>query len=150
MILQKSPNKWSCVACSFAMTLNVTLDDIVQNLMHDGSEILWEDLPTPQSRRAFQVQELVVYAYTLGFSVTRLDFTPASGPDSTHVYTSNHTQFVEQVMRDTPGVLLGKGLQNPHAVAWNGYEVYDPSNGVYTLPSHLFRPTSFLAIEKRL
>ena len=43
MILQRSPNAWSCMPTAFAMAVNAPVEDLILSIGHDGSEKTWPD-----------------------------------------------------------------------------------------------------------
>lgn len=66
MYLQTQPNKWSCLPTALANALRDDVRIYWDYLGHDGSEIVWPELPEPQCRRGFHIQEMVDLAYKLG------------------------------------------------------------------------------------
>lgn len=144
--LIKSPNRWSCLPCSFAMCCGVSLTPFLDRLGHDGSEIKWPDLGEPRQRRAFHIQECIRVCLGYGLRVVPIEFRPRATADGTRFYSIDNSDFANQFMQDCTGVLTGKGQQHFHAVAWNGYKVYDPAGAIYDLPSHIFTPSIFWAV----
>jgi len=62
MLKQKQPNGWSCLPTSFAMCLDISVEDIFNWLEHDGSQIVFPERVEPFNRRAFHPQELIDYS----------------------------------------------------------------------------------------
>ena len=77
MRLQQSPIRGTCLPTSFAMAMGIPVADIFAALGHDGSEVLWPDLPEPTCQRGFHVQELIRLAVKCGWSVTPIERTGA-------------------------------------------------------------------------
>src|ERR1043165_661673 len=81
MKLLNSPNRWSCLPTAFAMCLDVEVQDILNWLQHDGSDIIWPELHEPYKRRSFGVSEMIDYCF---FNKNRLvhciDFHPVLAP----------------------------------------------------------------------
>lgn len=130
----KSPNRWSCLATSFAMVLDVPLEELIEEIGHDGSEVIFPDLPEPLRRRAFHVQELIDCAIRRGVSVTPIEGLPAASPDSRHTITlpqRDPSRRLRDYLVFHKGVLTGLSQSgNPHAVAWLGDDrcYYDPKD----------------------
>lgn len=57
-------SEFSCLLDCFAFALNTTSSTLTQLLRHDGSEIIYPDLPEPFCRRGFDVFELMNAAIT--------------------------------------------------------------------------------------
>jgi hypothetical protein len=137
MILQRSPNRWSCLVSSFAMALGVPIRELIIIVGHDGSEIIWPELPEPSRRRAHHPQEMIYAASILGFSVTPFEAFPCSvgkvGADPFLVpMIIPAEERMPRIMSGAIGVLTGETPRGQaHAVAWDGYRVLDPSGLVY-------------------
>ncbi len=148
MKLIESPNKWSCLPCSFAMAIGISLNEMIARIGHDGSDVIWPHLPEPLKRRAFHIQECVVASLHLQFSVTELQFNPCLTPDGTS-FSDVTTCDIHKFMTVSKGVLLGKGRQHGHAVAWDGAYIYDPSGIVYSAENQdTFLAHSYYMVQK--
>jgi hypothetical protein len=113
------PN-WNCLPRAFARVLDISYDEIMERVGHDGSEIIWEGLSDPWGRRAFHIGELINAAWSLGYSVTPFEWTLESAPmDSVEPYVQQNQLAVAAVMKSYDGVAIGY-LRNGtrHAVAW--------------------------------
>ncbi len=151
MKLQKSPNRWSCLPTSFAMALNVSVDAVVVQLGHDGSEIVWPSQPEPYRRRGFHVQELILLSWHLGYSVTPFEACPVSQsrPDASPieiVLVEPVAQRMSSVMRGCVGVVTGE-TRLGQAHAWDGESCCDPNGTTYGIEN--FRMMCFWAIKSR-
>jgi hypothetical protein len=80
MQLMKQPNRWSCLTTSFAMVLNITYDELIKEIGHDGSKLMWPDLPDPMCRQSFHIQELILCCYRRGLAVIPFEIYPIAGP----------------------------------------------------------------------
>lgn len=133
LILQK--NRWSCVVTSFAMVLDVPVLSILEIVKHDGSEIYWPELPEPNCRRGFHIQEMIDVCYLLGALVTPFQARPTSISAGANFLRIPQT-FVSPEERITraltkKGILIGETLDGQkHAVAWDGERVFDPAGGI--------------------
>jgi hypothetical protein len=61
---------WGCMATSFAMAYDMTLDEFYQSVGHDGSEIVYPELPEPMRRRGVHPNECVLVGLQNGCAVT--------------------------------------------------------------------------------
>lgn len=110
----------------------------------------------------FHLQEMIEYTLRTGRSVTPIEFFPSSlVPTNSGDYDrgmiheinfkEGNVSRVLRYMKDGFGVLLGKSKRFDHAVAWNGYRIFDPKGKCYLLSeaeSHNFQPHTFLLILK--
>src|SRR5260221_108718 len=78
MNLQKQPNRWSCLPTAFAMVLDISVKEVITEIGHDGSEIVYPNLEEPKCRRAFHIQELIDFAISIGVSVVPIEPLPSS------------------------------------------------------------------------
>lgn len=150
MRLITKPNPWSCILSAFAMALDVSNEDLIELLRHDGSETIFPGLPEPACRRGFHIQELIHVAIYLNKTVTPYELVPAIAPTplmdfSTarwHAIGSTHRKvFFEQLINWERGVITGRTPTTNHAVAFDKRVIYDPDGRQF--------PFSFEACEKR-
>lgn len=133
------------------MVTQTTVESVFGYLGHDGSEILWPDLPEPLKRRAFHIEEMQYAAYHYGWCLVPyylgVNYCPL--PDSKVAEYDFRDKF-KLALRNYDGILLGNyvGRSNQHAVAWNAKEqrIYDPSN--HYAPLEAFDPESFHAARR--
>jgi hypothetical protein len=139
MILQKSPNKWSCLPTAVAMAIGVPVESLIRDIGHDGSQIIFPELKDPFCRRGFDFTDisLALLKHRLSCTIlhTFIDVTP-NGIDHYQVDHSDATwsiikdfsyySYVLCLIRDTRG----------HAVA------YDPGIGVYDSKTQSCYPLS--------
>jgi hypothetical protein len=130
------PNKWSCLPTCLAMALDLELPDVFERIGHDGSEILWSDLPDPQRRRAFAYEEIIpICLDELVYPVLITKIAEYKPLDTSVdvVHTIDHSGLIHRAMEKRDGILLGMpvGANNHHAVAWCASEgkCYDPDGG---------------------
>lgn len=132
MLLQSSPNAWSCLAASFATVLELPFSELIYRIGHDGSWIPpeWCHLTDPLCRRAFHIQEMIRVAGDFGFAVTPIEPRPmlSAGPETVEVpIVNNKFSLTAQV-----GVLTGALKDGRrHAVVWNLTTILDPSYLIY-------------------
>lgn len=153
MILQRSPNGWSCVPTAFAMCLEHKVEHLLTWLDHDGSEIIWPYLPEPYCRRGFHIQEMILIAHVLGFTCTPFEALPlscpvgAKKPYEVQMGETPNDRMIK-LLTDNWGVLTGIGKSGkPHAVAWDGFKIHDPNYSIYDITS--FTLETFWQIRKK-
>lgn len=150
MMTQISPNRWSCLPTSFAIALDIPVKEIIERIGHDGSEVVWPQLPEPKCRRCFHIQELIYVSWKLGFSVTPFEPMPQlQGCESVQpIRVDPPVKELANVLEASPGVITGKTLRGqPHAVAWDRSSCYDPNGTIYKLEN--FYLGCFWAIKSR-
>lgn len=149
MKLVESPNRWSCLPCSFAMALDISLSEMLGRIGHSGDAIVWPDLPEPLRRRTFHIQECTAVCLYLGFGVTEYQFGPMLTADGINVLEITPLIDIAKLMSVSKGVLIGKGRKRGHAVAWDGKHVFDPLGMVYDIENQsMFTPSSYFLVNK--
>lgn len=135
MQLQIAPNRWSCLPTSFAMVLDIPLEQIITMIGHNGSAILWPDFEEPFCRRAFHIQELIDCCNQLDYAVTLIEAMPISEVKGRYFQQPLSVERFYNHLSGTRGILTGVGrrLGNPHAVAWDGFNIFDPVGEIYPL-----------------
>jgi len=138
MELITGTNYWNCALAAAAMTMDVELDDLIELIGHDGSEIINPDYKDPANRKGFHMQEIISAAIELGFAVTPIEARPVQkvfedDNQPYEVYTLGRAEkrFQNHLLQ-SKGILVGlnpSGLY--HAVAWDGEEIYDPVGRIY-------------------
>lgn len=146
MQLHPPTRPWSCILDAFAMAMDIHPNYIINELGHDGSEILWPGNDDPYCRRGFHIQELIAIAIKNGYSVTEVQTKPLSAPSIVDNMAGHKIINVLDVMRGNKGVILMQG----HAVAWDGVKVYDPRGMTYDTVGdfesfYLIRPTAAIS-----
>jgi hypothetical protein len=146
-------NNWSCLPQAFATALDITFDEFVDLIGHDGSIELWPHLPDPLCRRGFTIQECIKACLGLGYAVTPIAITykhrSTSDIEPLNMYDRD---FFNAQVRISKGVLTGATKKCHHAVAYiNGY-VYETSGSIYpfdsTQPFHNFIPECLWRIDR--
>lgn len=128
MILQISPNAWSCLPTAFAMCLDVPTQKVIEAIGHDGSEVIFEDYPDPMCRRGFHTSELMDYCLRVhGLYVSLI-------PLSVRLWTKDNKAYHDLYKDENIDERLAFYLSNKravvleptHAIAYDGHELYDP------------------------
>lgn len=138
----KGGNGWSCLPCAFAMVLDLSVEELIKMLGHDGSA---EPYPAyPGQKAGFHEQECIEVAQQLGYACTPIEIVPQimpmpGGPMRPIWFSTSDASFEEanwqrfiRHLNGSRGVLTGvKQHINSskvlgHAVAWDGENIYDP------------------------
>ena len=119
---------------AMAMVLDKSTEELISRIGHDGSEIVFPDLPEPAKRRGFHIQEFISMILESKFAMTEIAVLPCSTPDGVHEYPINFPNFEQRFldfMHIVPGIITGSAAKWGHAVAWNGWRIYDPLGEIY-------------------
>jgi hypothetical protein len=145
--LQKKHERWQCAVTSFAMALDCPVVDLMLALGHDGSEIIYPDLPEPSNRHGHNIYELIQVALDMGYAVTPVPLKPAIVPacDRTREFVignekENSMRFVRNLLTSR-GIIECYGPRGPHVVAYDNGVICDPEGDVF--------PYSIEACEER-
>jgi len=147
-MLQKKPNRWSCSVTAFAMALHLPVEQLIDEIGHDGSEKIFTHLPEPMCRRGFHAQELIQVAWTNGYACTPIEmypmlkcepFTghpPRPGLPLEHsVLFGSDTRANEDrfstAVKATRSVIEGIGCRCHHAVYCQYGQIWDPDGDRY-------------------
>lgn len=150
MKLVRKPNRWSCLPTAFSIVYDIPLEVVIERIGHDGSAILWPDLPEPLCRQGFIIEELQYVALTfkevLVPFVPRICFNSLGDPARPKCFLE-FPKF-EDILKRYNGILTGEyvGSTAAHAVAWNAKEevIYDPDGRLSKLQD--FQPDGFHAV----
>jgi hypothetical protein len=128
------------------MALDISLEEALKLIGHDGSDIWWPELPEPLRRRSFHIQEMVDLAYRLGKAVIPIEASPTVCPQlggPVKPVPMPDVLRIQQYMVGNVGVLTGMGVVGRHAVAWDGSCVLDPCS-----VTQEFRPDTFYLVKE--
>ena len=81
MELKAQRNRWSCLLTAMSMVLDVDEELLISELGHDGSAIIFENLPEPYCRRSFHIQEFVYLCYYRNIALIGIEPCPVGGVD---------------------------------------------------------------------
>ena len=143
MKLLKQPNRWSCLPTAFAMLLDITVEEVVVALGHDGSELIYPGHSEPYCRRSFHIQEMIDVCLLRNIGIVQIERAPVSEALGATYNVPVPKARMEFYLSKFPGVLIGVGSISgkPHAVAWNGSKIFDPNGTTYPLSN--FKPDLF-------
>lgn len=133
---QTKPERWLCMATAFAIALELPLEDFLFLVGHDGSDILFPELPEPQCRRGHHIQECIDVAIKLNKTATPIELVPAiKGPKGNIIIAYGNSpqgnlERFRSVVENCRGVIEG---QVPggcfHALAFDRGTIINPDNG---------------------
>jgi len=149
MKLQKAPINHTCLATSFAMVLGVDAEDLISRCLNPHI-VLWPQLEVPQCYRGSHIQEMIDYAWAMGYGVTEIQAMPmfgALGCTETFPMTNNKAlmERIKEYLVNNMGVITSP----THAVAFYGDAVYDPKGMMYPIEEYTDTIQSLYLVEKR-
>lgn len=137
------------------MVLEMSLERMLDRIGHDGSEIIYPDLPEPRCRRSFHVQECLQVLDALGYAATAFDAIGMLVTDDVHQTEISFATDFENHLQTSNGVIMGQGCHNRHAVAIADKMIYDPNGYEYdwdSLIDHInrgvFIPQTFYKVKE--
>jgi len=121
---------------AFAMALEIPVGELLEELGHDGSELVFPNLPEPACRRGFHIQELVHVALRRGFALTPVELFPvlesADGKQTQAIlYRDNNWKRFADILTASRGVIDGAGFRFRHMVAYDRGRIFDPKGHIY-------------------
>jgi hypothetical protein len=143
-------NNWSCLPKAFALALAVPFEQVIKQVGHDGSELIWKELSGNKQRRSFHLQEMIDVGLYYGYAVIVIERQPCSLPydhDGMPFLLPKGKDRFMSYLRNHSGVLIGKTITgNPHAVMWDGKQIVDPNGFIYPLGQ--FNPSLFCIVQQ--
>lgn len=163
MRLLTQPNCWTCCATAYAMLMDLTIEDVFHEAGHDGSEIVFPELPEPACHRGHVPYEFTEQALLFGYALTQFNVNTsayhallvldnisttyfAKGLAAHHatietwyrpICSEEHGLHVLDVMmRKYDLMILGDNGKHCHYVAWDHKEslIYDPAGRTLLQP----------------
>jgi len=136
MLLLQRPEPWMCMPVAFAMALEMSVDELLAALGHDGSKISFPNLPEPACRQGFHVQEFIHVALRRGLAVTPVELFPVlASADERHtqtiLYLDNNWKRFADAIAASRGVIDGSGRRFGHMVAYDHGRIFDPKGHEY-------------------
>ena len=132
--LQKSKVKNTCLLVSFAMAMDVPQNELLNIIHGDANEIWWPRQLEPQCRRGHHIQEIIDVAWiNYNKHIIEIQANPTLGKLGEipkEIYTPQDAKNrMQHYLSTTQGVIVVP----THAVAWDGYNVYDPKGTIYQI-----------------
>lgn len=149
MLNQVQPNLWSCLPTAFSTVTGISLENLLDEIGHDGSEIIFPDAPDPLSRKAFHPQECLIAIYKIYLKNPQLQrryFSCISNelvchnPKTDDIYIHEYPQDIFNLfLQNHNGVIIGEIHDKMHAAAWDRIRqaALDPNGFIY--PIHKYR-----------
>ena len=154
MKLQRQLNAWSCILAAVATVLDEDQQKLIEEIGHDGSEIVLPTLPEPARRQGFHLQELIDCAIRREFAVTPIEVLPYSTPDGKAEFPVNfpegNKERLFKYLHNNIGIFTGLAKQWRHAVAWDSKQIYDPHGLIYHFQDCKIKIDCFWRFDKML
>lgn len=125
MTIQKQPNNFTCLPTAFAMVLDVPVFEVIKELGHDGSQIVFPQSPEPWNMGGWHPQEFKLLCWNHGFSVTEFFKTTVL---KNHL-TGEKIKFDPFDFRKVLFGNMGVCCTIKHAYAWDGMTLINPADG---------------------
>lgn len=153
-MLQNKPNPWGCAVTAFAMAIDIPVQQLIEEIGHDGGEKIFTHMPDPMCRRGFHSQELIQAAWQHGFACTPIEMYPMlrceptifdklkRKPDERGGLPMEHSVLFgssivfnearfSAAVQTTRGVMEGQGFRCHHAVYYHYGQIWDPDGEQY-------------------
>ncbi len=116
---------------AIAMILDRPLDEILQTLGHDGSEILWSNRPEPKNRRGHGIQECIDLALSFGVALVDILANPVFDDGTTPVFSEEFgQQRFNNYLNQYDGLLYGvTATDTGHVLVWKDQMLWNPGDG---------------------
>lgn len=132
--------KWQCVPVAFSIVTDISANELMGRLGHDGSEIVDPSMTDPLCRRGFTCQEMLSILPEYGWVGTRLDLgckiNSYNKVETVYRYELNYTQN---------GVVFMS--RRMHALAWIDGQFRD-HNGVVEIDPEIICYVPLFPIAK--
>jgi hypothetical protein len=129
-----------CTIYAAAMVLDTQPQQLINEIGHDGTEIIYPDREHPHNMRGVHKQEILDCFARRGYGILQVEIMPVLGNvhgDSTPVYNKETAvaRFLTY-LTDHRSILYGQGPHTGeamHAVAYERGIVYDPVGVTYNI-----------------
>jgi hypothetical protein len=119
-------NKWSCLPNAFSLATGIHTNDILDELGHDGSEIIFPGRVDPFCRKSFNPLELTYWALKRKITVVNLEseceISNLLGDSRIYSYKVDLMEVMEKNNGVVSGIFKGIGL---HSTFWDCGQHYD-------------------------
>jgi len=136
---QTQPNHWSCAVTAAAIVMDMAVSDLISEIGHDGSAIVFPELPAPICRAGFDIQEIIDVALRHGWYMVPIEARPIVTNDGVHTRSlfaeDKISPRMERYFSLYSGVVMGErkfGRKWWHTCAWDHVTQlwYDPSGPI--------------------
>lgn len=145
---QQQPNVSACLPTALAIVLGIDVQEIFQELGHDGMQVIFPNLVGPRKYRSFHIQDIVDCCLNRGYAVTRIEARSGRQEgDQFWEMDGDREKRFNDYLNGSVGILEGKVFgSRGHAVAWDGIEkvLHDPDAVIVDFRN--FQIRSFLKI----
>lgn len=132
---------------SFAMVLKAPMQELINEIGHDGSELWWPDLNPPLCHRGFHIQEFLDVCMKRGKILGYVEAIMTLGGSNRYppkVINGDHEKRWNSYLRNFSGVILGvTRTGGRHAVAWNRDKIFDPRGFIVEREDADLEPDTF-------
>ena len=121
-----------CLPKAFCQITGISIEQMLHEIGHDGSEILWPELPEPLCRRAFHVQEIIEVLLKHGHMVTPIEKYPSIQPYNGREFVGDEAPLPPRdfgLYKDKVGVVIGIYNGVGHAFKWINGVLECPNGG---------------------
>ena len=119
MQLLKPYSNYSCFLDAAAMVCDLTQEQLIEKIGHNGSEVLWPELPSPHCFRGFHLAEILIAMLHFGYAGVFMPcdlYSRSLGP----VKHIGHIGYPSTQR----GIAIGENRNgNRHAVAFEGLRI---------------------------
>ncbi len=122
------------------MALDIPTREFFSLVGHDGSKIIYPQLPDPMARAGIHFQEAIDVAWSLGYATTPIELFPTAITTSDvrqeprivlfPGVTGNWGRFARH-LQEGRGVIECQGRRCGHAVAFEKGRIYDPDGSEF-------------------
>jgi hypothetical protein len=106
----------NCLLNSFSVVTGVSYDTLVEDIGHDGMEIVWPDAREPYCRRGYHIQEIVTALFDRGFLVVEFEPYPILGCWENDQEIVLENKRFQTIVNNNNGVLCGRLDGIAHAI----------------------------------
>lgn len=130
VVIQRQPTPATCLITSFAMVLGVHVDELIEQIGHNGAQVIFPNQSGANRCRGHHIQELIAALDAREYAIVAIEPSPVSRSGD-EVYEHATNPFIESAMLKYSGVIAGRNARGEHAVAWSAINrhSYDPSSG---------------------
>lgn len=129
-----------------AMLLNLEVTSIFELLGHDGSKIVAPELPEPDCRIGFRLEEMQFIASKFNFYLSRCIQEWDFKAGNKLLYQSvPEDDWLKNIMSKHIGLLCGVVKGKYHTVAWDTKLIFDPAGWKYEVSN--FQIHEFYALR---
>ena len=135
------------------MALGMPVAELIEQVGHDGSEIVFPEKTPPADRRGFHTQEMIRVALDVGMTATPIELFPRfcsdkAGGNSFIVYLGKDGEanwdYFEKFIVCGKGVMEGStDYGHNHAVAFQSNTIYDPDGEEYSYSRKILEKRGF-------